>query len=227
MQYLFLLAVAPVIFLLAYIRNKDPNQEPKNLLKKIFIFGCLTVIPVLIFETLYDGLFIGEKETESFSDIFFGVALIEEFFKWLVVYALCYKAKHFDETYDAIVYAGYSSLAFACIENIGYVFLEGGAFVAILRALTAVPGHLCDGIIMGYYIGKARHAKSQKRGTFGLLFCSLFVPTLAHCIYDYLLEIESVALWLLFFFVSVIICISIVKKAAKNNIAITDETTAA
>ena len=225
MEYLFLLAIAPVIFLLSYIKKKDPNPEPKDLLKKIFIFGCLTVIPVIILEVLYDHFFIPEgTETESFADVFLGVAFIEEFFKWLVVYILCFKSKHFDETYDAIVYSAYSSLAFACIENIGFVIL-GGGIVGILRALTAVPGHLCHGIIMGYFIGKARLNKSQNKSIFLPIFCSLFLSTLAHCIYDYLIEIKAILAWLIFFVTLVIFCIIVVKRTAKNNVAISDSGT--
>ena len=225
MRYLFLLAIAPVLFLLSYIKKKDPNPEPKELLRKIFIFGCLTVIPVLIFEGFYDGLFIPEgTETESFTDVFFGVAFIEEFFKWIVIYAICFKSKHFDETYDAIVYSAYSSLAFACVENVLYVLMYGGV-VGILRALTAVPGHLCHGIIMGYFVGKARHAKAQNKSAFFLLACSLFLATLTHCIYDYLLEIESILLWLPFFVTLIITCVVIVNQSAKNNLAISDNLT--
>lgn len=225
MRYLFLLAIAPVLFLLSYIKKKDPNPEPKELLRKIFIFGCLTVIPVLICEGFYDGLFIPEgTETESFTDVFFGVAFIEEFFKWIVIYAICFKSNHFDETYDAIVYSAYSSLAFACVENVLYVLMYGGV-VGILRALTAVPGHLCHSIIMGYFVGKARHAKAQNKSVFFLLVCSLFLATLTHCIYDYLLEIESILLWLPFFVTLVITCVVIVNQSAKNNLAISDNLT--
>lgn len=227
MQYLFMLAIAPILLLLSYIKKKDPNPEPKDLLKKIFIFGCLAVIPVLICEKIYDDFFI-TTEVESFTDVFLGTALIEEFFKWIVIVAICFKSKHFDESYDAIVYSAYSSLAFACIENIGYVFLIGGIATGILRAFTAVPGHLCDGIIMGYFIGKARLAKANNKSAFPSLFMSLFLPTLIHCIYDYLLgigEVEPFLIWIGFFITLVVVCVAIVQHSAKNNVAISDNLT--
>ena len=230
MQYLFLLAVAPVIFLLSYVKKKDPNPEPKDLLTKIFVFGCLTIIPAIFLESAYSALFIGEEGTESFADVFFGIALIEEFVKWIVIYIICFKNKHFDETYDAIVYAAYSALAFACIENIGYVLLDedgAGIFVGIMRAFTAVPGHLFDGVIMGYYLGKARSAKTQNKGTFGLLLCSLFMPAFVHAIYDYLLglaSVEAFLIWIVFFISLAIFCVALINSAAKKNIAISDTT---
>lgn len=228
MQSLFLLAIVPIILLLSYIKKKDPNPEPKDLLKKIFIFGCLSVIPVLICEKIYDDFFI-TSEVESFTDVFLGTALVEEFFKWIVIIAICFKSKHFDESYDAIVYSAYSSLAFACVENIGYVFLIGGVATGILRAFTAVPGHLCDGIIMGYFIGKARLAKANNKSAFPSLFMSLFLPTLIHCIYDYLLgigEVEPFLIWVGFFITLVIVCVAIVQHSAKNNVVIQDGITA-
>lgn len=222
---LFLLGIAPIILLLNYIKKKDPHPEPKDLLKKVFIFGCIIAIPVVICEFLYSALFIpAGSDATSFSDVFFGVALIEEFFKWIVVYFLCFKSIHFDESYDAIVYSAYSSLAFACIENLGYIFLNGGLITGIVRAFTAVPGHLCNSIIMGYFIGQARAAKAKGKSAFLRLFCSLLLPSLVHCIYDYLLGIGEILLWIPYFIAVVVVCIFIVRHAAKNNTLFSDST---
>lgn len=224
-RYLFLLGIAPIVLLLNYIKKKDPNPEPKGLLKKIFVFGCIIVIPTVICEALYQILFMSaDSELVAFQDVFFGVALIEEFFKWIVVYFLCFKNEHFDESYDAIVYSSHSSLAFACIENLGYIFLIGGFVTGIFRAFTAVPGHLCNSIIMGYFVGQARAAKAQGKSAFPSLVCSLLLPTLVHCLYDYLLEIEAILLWIPYFIGVVISCILIVKHAAKNNTLFSDST---
>ena len=56
---------------------------------------------------------------------------------------------------NIIVYAVFSSLGFACIENILYV-LSGGVGIAILRAILSVPGHMCFGVIMGYFLSQAK-----------------------------------------------------------------------
>lgn len=232
MEYLLILAIAPVILLLSYVKKKDPNPEPKELLRQIFILGCVSVIPAIALELAFSAIFVGEGEARSFFDVFFGVALIEELVKWIVIYIICFKNKHFDESYDAIIYAAYSALAFACIENIGYVLFDedgAGLFVGILRAFTAVPGHLFDGVIMGYYFAKARSAKAQNKGTFGLLFCSLLMPSVVHAIYDYLLmrgEIGPFLIWVVFFIGLAIFCVSLIKKSAKNNVAISDATVA-
>ncbi len=221
MKYLFLAAIAPIVFLLSYIHKKDPHPETKKLLKKIFIFGCLSTIPVMFAEGAYSAMF---GEAETFMGVFIGIALAEEFFKWIVIYILCYRNQEFDESYDAVVYSAFSSLGFACIENILYVVFMGGIGVGILRALTAVPGHLCNSIIMGYFIGQARAAKAKGKSAFPLLFCSLLLPTLVHCIYDYLLGIGEIFLWIPYFIAIVVVCILTVRHAAKNNTLFPDST---
>ena len=232
MDALVFIAIAPVIFLLKFIREKDPHPESSKLLKKIFTFGCLTVIPVLACEIGYGHFF--ELDTVLYGDfgllanVFLGVGLIEEFFKWLVIYIICYKNHDFDESYDAIVYAAYSSLGFACVENVLYVFLQGGLAVGIARAITAVPGHLCYGVIMGYFFGKARANKAAGQNDMGNLFLALLVPTILHTIYDFLLEIEddgsSILIWIVFTIICFVIGFILVKSGSKNNQSFGDAT---
>jgi hypothetical protein len=57
---------------------------------------------------------------------------------------------------------------------------------------------------------------------------SLFLPTLIHCIYDYLLgigEAESFLIWVGFFITLVIVCVAVVQHSAKNNLAISGNLT--
>ena len=163
MNYLVYIAVLPVIILLNYINKRDSHQEPKGLLRKVFFFGILSAIPIVIVELILKDVFPNDNVfglVALFISVFIGIALVEEFFKWLVVKIFVYNKDEFDESYDGIVYAVYSSLGFACIENILYV-LSSGIKTGILRALTAVPGHAYDAIIMGYFLGKAGMYKKQ------------------------------------------------------------------
>ena len=157
-----------------------------------------------------------------FISVFIAVALVEETVKWLVIKLLIYKSKHFDETFDGIVYAVFASLGFACIENILYVFLQGGVGTGIVRAVTAVPLHACTGITMGYFIGKAKLCtkdsnKSQENTNIVL---SLLVPTTIHTIYDFLIFTQMtgfIIAWLVFIVVLYIICFILVKKSTRSN----------
>uniref|UniRef100_A0A7V1EHM3 PrsW family intramembrane metalloprotease n=1 Tax=candidate division WOR-3 bacterium TaxID=2052148 RepID=A0A7V1EHM3_UNCW3 len=101
----------------------------------------------------------------------------------MVVKFSIYKNIEFDEVMDGIVYCVASSLGFATIENIFYVF-EYGVGTGILRAFLSVPGHALFGALMGYYIGRAKFDKPNEKRliTLGLLFAIL-----THGIFDFLL----------------------------------------
>ena len=229
MELLVVLAIVPVIFLCSYIYKKDLHREPKKLLISIFIWGALTCIPAVILETFFGDIFITEDTSlpflEIFINVFFGIALIEELGKWVVTKIKGYKSREFDEIYDIIVYSVFASLGFACLENIGYV-LENGIGTAIMRAVISIPGHACFGILMGYYMSKAK--VNEMNGSFikkkKNMFLSLFIPTLFHAIYDSLLSTDSGTFFLLFFVFDifmVIYCFGIVKKMSKiqNNVS--------
>src|ERR1051325_6229540 len=156
----FAFAGVPTFLLLGYFRARDLNPEPAKMLWATFALGVLICFPVLPFEWASEWILSPLKPSpyfHGFFDALFGAAMPEEFFKFLVVALFCARSKEFDEPMDGIVYGAVASLGFASLENIGYVFGEGGGMgIAMLRALTAVPGHAFMGAIMGYFIGQAR-----------------------------------------------------------------------
>lgn len=228
MDNLLYIAVLPVVLLLIYIYKKDTHKEPGNVLAKIFFFGALTVIPAGILEIILNPFFptdYYESLGKLFVSVLIGVALIEELVKWLVIKLIIYKNEHFDETFDGIVYAVFSSLGFACIENILYVFTMGPG-TAVLRAVTAVPLHACTGIVMGYFIGKAKLcAKNNKSQETTNIILSLLIPTVIHAIYDFLVftkRMDFIIIWIGFVIAIYIICFILVKSSTKLNISTSD-----
>ena len=220
MDILLGLAVLPVIVLGFYIYKKDNNKEPEGLLTKIFLLGVLTCVPVVICEMIAGNFFDTDDSTigfiPMFINVFFGVGLIEEFFKWLVTKKVGYNSKEYDEVYDIIVYSVFASLGFACLENILYVF-SNGIGTAIMRALLSVPGHACFGVIMGYFLSKAKlnelhgnHATSKTN-----LILSIVMPSLVHTMYDALLfdgGDMNILIFFVFDIIMVIYCFSLVKR---------------
>ena len=189
MDPLLAIAIAPVAFLLIYIYEKDViAKEPKSALIKAFCGGAfLTVIAVFITNAIWTAIFTEASEWENpilsaFGQAFLEAALPEEFFKFLVLYALVWKSKDFDENFDGIVYAVFVSMGFACTENIMYTF-ENGEGTGIMRAFTAVPGHFFDAVIMGYYFSLAKFTNNTRNN----LLKSLFYAVIAHGIYDMIL----------------------------------------
>ena len=152
---LLIISILPVYLVARYIYKKDKDKEPRSLIIKLFLGGLgafvLTIIITLLLSLFFPSLLSDTMDTDLISlffHVFFGVALIEEFSKWIFVYNISYNSKEFDQMYDMIVYAVFVSLGFACIENIFYVF-EHGFGTGIIRGLLAVPGHACDGVFMG------------------------------------------------------------------------------
>lgn len=203
---LLIISILPVFLIGFYVNKKDKDKEPIKLLLKLFFCGVGSCFMVLIITSLL-GLFIpfalsNPMELNLFELIFYAfifVALLEEFCKWVFVYKVSYNDYNFDRIYDMIVYSVFVALGFACFENILYV-LQNGFVVGIIRALLAVPGHACDGVFMGYFLGMSKYYSlynnnSLKRKN---MFLSIIVPTLLHGFYDYCLFSGSIILLVLF-----------------------------
>lgn len=185
MDFLFLLAIAlaPGAAIGLYIYLKDKHErEPIGLLVKSFFFGVLSTIITLLISWPINLLIPIDASSVSQQAVhaFLLVALIEEFSKFIFVRWVLYPNKNFNEPFDGIVYAVTVSLGFAGLENILYV-QDGGVETAILRMFTAVPAHATFGVLMGYFLGKAKfeHQKSH------YAIYALGVATLFHGAYDY------------------------------------------
>lgn len=223
------LAILPVLLILIFIYNKDNSKEPLHLLISLFFLGicsCFIVLAISGVMSLFLPFMKGNVSDKSFLDIllyaFIGVALVEEFSKWLILYFKGYKNEEFDELYDILVYAVFVSLGFAFFENIIYIFGKESLSVAILRALSAVPSHACDAIFMGYYLNIAKQCANQNRKDLERknILLSIFIPSLLHGIYDFCLMSGEMHFILIFiFFVIELYALSLktVKELAANN----------
>ena len=214
---LLLLAIAPVLSIIFYIYFQDKNEkEPKKLLIVSFLLGA--VVSVIMVFGLYfiTGHFIPLTDKfsiwQQFIQAFIVVALAEEFSKYIIVKYYAQTKIAFNEPYDGIMYAVMVSMGFACTENIMYV-IGGGYEIAVLRAFTAVPAHAVFGILMGYFMGKAKFSKNRiMLNLIGLLLAVLF-----HGAYDFFLFINFIPGISIGAFISLIIGIILSKKAIKAH----------
>ena len=195
MEVLLFAALIPAVALMYYIWKKDKgDKEPASAIMKVAGAGALTVISALILEVLGEHLLTGvlgwDPESLKYGFVYyvFVVALAEELGKYVAVSLRTWKSPNFNYTYDAVVYAVASSLGFAAVENVAYVFSYGFA-TAVVRAVTSIPGHAVFGVYMGYFYGMARQAKGQERHGKKLryLICGLIVPVILHGFYDFFL----------------------------------------
>ena len=214
---LFLLAIAPVFIIILYIYYKDKyEKEPKKLLLYNFLLGAVvSIIITTILYYVFDIVLPLPNHTsilQQFIKAFFVVGLIEEFSKYIIVRYFAQTNKEFNEPFDGIVYAVMVSMGFAATENIFYV-IEGGYQTAILRAFTAVPAHATFGILMGYYMGKAKFSKNKV----ALNLTGLLLAILFHGAYDFFLFIDFVpGIWV-GAFVSLFIGLFLSRKAIKRH----------
>ena len=193
---ILLIALLPVVILVYYIYHKDKKSpEPTGQLIKAFFFGILSV-PLSFCMSIPLGL-IGVYPAEATSILgsvcaaFFGAAIPEEIAKFIMLWLLLRKNPYFDEKMDGIVYAVCVSLGFAALENIMYLFSNEETYlsVGIARAIFAVPGHFCFGILMGYYYSLAKFY--PKTPTKNKVFI-LAAPIIVHGLYDSILFIINV-----------------------------------
>ena len=214
---LLFLAIAPVIVVILYIYFKDKyEKEPIKILAISFLLGA-TVSIILTFIIGYIAsslvpLTDVKSVSQQFIKAFFTVALVEEFSKYIIVRFYAQRNNEFNEPFDGIVYAVMVSMGFAALENILYTF-QYGYGVGVTRAFTAVPAHATFGIIMGYFMGKAKFSKNRiKLNLLGLLLATLF-----HGSYDFFLFINFIPGISIGAFVSLLIGVILSKKAISRH----------
>lgn len=186
-------ALAPGLALLTFFYLKDRyDQEPLHIVIKMFMLGVLIVVPVMI---LQRGIIIWFGDHPIVNSLITSAG-VEELFKWFVLYHLILNHTEFDEPYDGILYAVAIALGFATVENIMYAWYSQAAFgPMMIRALLPVSGHAMFGVIMGYYIGKAKFSGGKSNRVFLLL--SFLLPWVYHGIYDLILSMLTHS-WLWF-----------------------------
>lgn len=182
--------IAPGLALMSYFYLKDEyDTEPILLVLKIFIFGALLVLPIMFIQhTLTEE----NIWTSPFKQTFLLAGLLEEFFKWFILFFTVYKHIEFDEHYDGIVYGVAISLGFATLENIFYL-LANGLHTAFGRAILPVSSNALFGVIMGYYLGKGKFSRGKEKRKW--ILYSLLIPFFLHGTYDYILK--NISNWMI------------------------------
>ncbi len=209
--YIFFGLAPSVIWLLFFLR-KDSHPESNWMIIRIFIYGMLITIPVAFIEM---GLQEQMSKIPFLSPIlleityfFFGVAFIEELFKYLVVKKKVLGHHEFDEPVDTMLYMIIAALGFAALENLLVLLPLLRPFMifqtlhmSLIRFLGATFLHaLCSGLL-GYYMALS-FFEPHKRNK--LLLKGFFIASGLHCLYN--LSIINIDMGIIFFVpVSIII----------------------
>lgn len=212
---LLVLAIAPAValFLFFYFREKY-RKGPIGILLVTFGLGAASLVPAVTVTLSLQRLTGWSSRTPNLLHAFLGamliVGLVEEGAKFIVVRFYAYHRPEFNEPYDGIMYSVMAALGFATIENIIYV-LSQGAGTGVMRALLSVPSHAFDGVLMGYFLGEAKFAGSDRAGNW-LATLGFGLAVIAHGLYDFIvfsldkkpllvscLLIMAVLFWVIFF----------------------------
>ena len=202
-------AIIPPLLIAFFIYRNDLYEvEPHRLLIKTFFLGFLITVPMILIELL-----TGEIFDNILLYSLLGVALVEEGIKYVTLLLYNYKKDDFNEPYDGIIYSVMLTMGFALVENVMYV-IQGGGEVAILRMFSAIPLHATCGIIMGYFLGKAKmeHQNIEKNKILALV-----IPTIIHGLYNYFIFIEIITFSYIILIFGVIYGLKAIKIHQKNS----------
>ncbi len=219
-------AVIPAVVLLVKVYKADHlDKESPRLLWNLVVRGVIATVFAMLTE------WIGEFVLSSFVQegtvlynfllYFIVVAVSEEGFKYLLMKQRTWKDPEFNFQFDGVVYAVFVSLGFALWENISYVLMYGFG-TALVRAVTAVPGHACFGVFMGAWYGLAKKYESYRMPSQSKAcrVVALLSSILMHGCYDFTASIENQNYaWIFVAFVVVMFLIAfrLVKKLSQND----------
>jgi len=211
MNYFFLVVfgLAPSIIWLLYFLRKDSHPENNSQIIKIFIYGALTVLPAALiqFGIFEAASFMEPSIFKNFLVMFFGVALIEELLKYLVVRDKIMNSPHFDEPMDLPLYMIISALGFAAVENILAIVgpgtlslsLEKTVMISFFRFISAVLLHALASGAFGFFAALAVYKPKDK---IKLLIIGFSTAVFLHGLYNFsIMVIEGSVRFLITFLI--------------------------
>ncbi len=220
-------AVIPAVFLLVKVYRSDRlERESPRLIGSLVISGIISTFFALISERVL-GTVLNmnvEPNTTLYNVIlyFLIVAVSEELSKYVLLRKKTWRNPEFDCQYDGVVYAVAVSLGFALWENISYVTMYGFG-TALVRAVTAIPGHACFGVFMGVFYGLAKsndYIGNKSLSNFYNVM-AVVVPVLLHGAYDFIASMETTSdlSWIFIVFVLCLFALSffLVSRMSKND----------
>ena len=217
-------AIIPAVFLMIKVYQSDRLEKESGLLIwQLVKAGILSSLIAMVAERILSYM-LNEAVPQSSAayDVllyFIVVAVSEESAKYLMLKRNTWRSPEFNCMYDGVVYAVFISLGFGLWENISYV-LTYGLSTAVVRAVTAIPGHACFGVFMGvfYAIAKKYEVEGFENDSRIYRVISVLVPVLLHGAYDYIASTYTSG-WYFVIFVAALFTVSfiLVSKKAKSD----------
>lgn len=223
---LIIAAIVPAVFLMVRVYRADRiEKESGYLLRSLVIGGILATLLAQVEERigqwiLYRNVMPGTAQYNLIL-YFVIVGVAEETSKFIMMRGRTWRNPEFNCQYDGVVYAVFVSLGFALWENISYV-LTYGFSTALVRAVTAVPGHACFGVFMGIFYGIAKRHENRGNHRAAVVYqvLSVAMPVVMHGAYDYIASMEQLnSGWVFVAFIAVMFFIAfrLVGRASEDD----------
>ena len=182
---LALLALAPSFISLFLILYKIEITKTKRiLLIKLLMASILSFVIAALLPGVGAWFFkLITKNSPGIVAMSFFMGPTEEGSNLLVVLWLVWRSREFKNFYDAIIYSSVVAIGFATLENI--LCIKEGLTTILQRFIISSPAHLAFGVMMGYFIGKARFSKTSAEARIYLLK-GLLLLSLLHALFDVL-----------------------------------------
>lgn len=171
-----ILGILPaVLWLIFFLREDATRPEPKRMIVYVFIGGALAAGASVIPEFFLQKYFPPPMGAPAYASALLGpFALIEEVFKFLIVYLIIKRSSYFDEGVDAMIYMITAGLGFAAVENVLNLIGADSVFeVFTLRSIGATLLHALASGILGFH------------WTRGYLIPGIVAATLLHWGFNY------------------------------------------
>ena len=184
--------VLPSIIWLLFFLREDAHPESNRMILKVFFYGIIAAFIAVIFEFGFLELSLRISLTPIvilILNIFIGVALVEEFSKYIVVKKIAIVDPELDEPLDVMLYMVIAGLGFAALENI-FVLLDLGLpfnisntiSLTLLRFLGATFLHaLCSGTI-GFFLALSLFKAKNK---LKLIITGLVIAAFLHGLFNF------------------------------------------
>ena len=188
-----LLGAAPSILWLLYFLRQDKHPEPKRLIVRVFLLGMLATIPAIFLEKELHAILRQFRLSDVqfyFLYFIFGVALVEELFKFFTTRIGIFSNRNLDEPVDVMIYIITAALGFAAYENILLLLRLGPVYpvadiiwITAFRFIGATFLHALASGLFGYFL--AISLFSRKRTWLPYSLIGLTLATVLHGLFNF------------------------------------------
>ena len=195
--YFIIFAIFPSFLWLIFFLKEDPRPEPKKTILKVFFYGVLSAIPVILIGVLINIAMrsIGLNDyIVTLVSIVFVAAITEEIAKYCALKHSALKSSECDEPPDIMIYAITAAMGFAAFENLLFllpdkevllispnIYLKTVFAESIIRFASGTFLHALTSGIIGYFVAISMMTTKHRKK---IVIIGLFLAMLLHGLYN-------------------------------------------